>query len=106
LAGTNFITVRQKNKDMVECFTECNASTHSILRLFIVNNACLPHIELNSVESSSGTTYPCEGGYFKIDSTLFKKGVLKAEFDLNFKHKENPKQKMFWKGRIYSNIEK
>lgn len=103
-AGTNFLTARQKGGDTVECFTECNASTHSYLHFFMANGVCSPTIELNSIVSARTVTYPCEGGFFRVDPGLFKKGILKTEFDLNFEHKENPRRKMFWKGRIYSKV--
>jgi hypothetical protein len=104
--GTDFITAEKKGRDTVECFTRCNASTHSSLHFIIANGVCLPEIELKSIVPDGNATYPYRNGYFKIDRGLFKNGILKAEFDLNFEHKENPGQKMYWKGRIYSKIQK
>jgi hypothetical protein len=102
--GTDLITARRKSDGTVECFSGCNASTHSILHFIIANDICSPAITLNSIASAQTKTYPCMDGYFKIDRGLFKDGTLKAEFDLNFENKENTRQKMFLKGRIYSNF--
>lgn len=105
-AGTNFITVTKKNKDTTICYTHNNAATHSSLILIIVKNKCIPTIELNSVTSTGTKTYHCKGGEIEIDKSLWKKGILKANFDFVFDHTENPDKPMYWKGKIYANIDK
>ncbi|MGB4774667.1 MAG: hypothetical protein WBP45_05825 [Daejeonella sp.] len=105
-AGTNFIEVQQKSKDSVECYTLGNVATHCSLQLDVVNDICTPRIVLNSITADGNKIYPCTGGYVKIDKNLWKKGIMKADFNLNFDHKENPKQPMYWKGKIYANINK
>lgn len=39
-----------------------------------------------------------------IDKKLWKEGIMKAVFSFDFEHKENPKEPIYWKGRIYSKI--
>ena len=104
-AGTNFITVKRKNKDTVVCFTQNNAATHSSLNLIITKNAVKPTIVLNSIFGRNGEkTYHCKSGQMIIDKKLWNEGILKATFDFNFYHNENPNE-MYWKGSIYAKIE-
>lgn len=102
--GTNFIEAKQKTKDTIECYTLGNAATHCSLHLYIVKNICLPIIELKSIVANGNAVYPCTDGFIKIDKEYFEKGIIKADFNFNFKHKENPKQPMYWKGKIYTKI--
>lgn len=83
-----------------------NISTHSSLRLNIENNVCTPTIKLTSIMGPGNNIfyYHCIGGYIKIDKTCWLQGVMKAEFDFTFFHPENPKKKMYWKGKIYAKI--
>lgn len=102
--GTDFINAQQKNKNTVECYTQTNAATHCSLHLNIVNNICFPTIELKSIVANGDAVYPCTVGFIKIDKEYFKKGIIKADFNFNFEHKENPKQPIYWKGKIYTRI--
>ncbi len=77
------------------------------LQLKLFGNKCVPVIVLNSIASMEGNpVYIWKDGQISIDSVLLKKGILKAQFDFKFKHDENPKQDMFWKGSIYANVNK
>lgn len=102
-AGTNKITAVQVSKDTVHCFTAMNTATHCSLDLTITDSSCIPTIELKSIAPNGDKTYPYEKGYIKIDRTLWKKKILKAEFDFVFKNDENNKI-VFWKGKIYTKI--
>jgi hypothetical protein len=105
-AGTNFVTTKRINADTTVCFTHKNAATHSSLILTITKDKCIPIIELNSIVRSTGTKiYPCKSGQIEIDKNLWKRGILKANLDLTFDHKENPGMPMFWKGKIYTTID-
>jgi hypothetical protein len=104
-AGTDFISVRQKGRDTIEGATECTSGTHCSLHFYIVKNHCFPTIIVNSIAHNGTVFFPCIGGSMKIDKHLLKKGILKADFDLNFDHRENPKQKMYWKGRIFTPLQ-
>jgi hypothetical protein len=106
-AGTNYVTVKQLSKDTVICFTHNNVATHSSLNLIITKDKCTPIIELNGISSLTRTkTYAFKSGQIIIDNNLWDKGILKAEFDFTFDHKENPNKPMYWKGKIYANIDK
>jgi hypothetical protein len=105
-AGTNFVTVTKKNADTTICYTHNNVATHSSLILTITKDKCIPTIELNSVVSSIGKkTYTCKTGRIEIDKNFWEKGILKANFDFVFDHKEKPDKPMYWKGKIYANID-
>jgi hypothetical protein len=104
-AGTNAINVL-KNKDTIECYTQQNAATHCSLKLKLINDDCTPTIELSSIAPDGDKTYTCNGGEIKIDNIALQKDTLKAEFSFTFDHPENPKQPMFWKGKILQKINK
>jgi len=104
-SGTNFITVKKISSDTIYCSTNKNAATHSSLILKIIKNKCVPEIELNSISGSAKKQiYVCKKGYIKIDKILWNNGILKAKFDFVFEHPENPNKPLFWKGKIYSQI--
>lgn len=104
-AGTDFIDVRKVSKDSTICFTQNNIATHSSLDLIIIKDIVKPSISLNSFAPTGTKTYPCNGGQIAIDRNLWNKGIMKAEFDFTFEHKENPNKTMYWKGKIYAKIE-
>ncbi len=112
-AGADYIDVRRTG-NKVYAASRINAAMHSILRLNIENGLCTPTIKLVSIVaqmtpkglSNNIFYYHSTSGYIKIDKTLWQQGIMKAEFDFTFYHPENPKQKMYWKGKIYCNIGK
>lgn len=103
-AGTDFINAVRKSADSVYCYTLLNATTHCSLQLDIAGDNCYAVIDLSSVADGNNIKYHCNNGYISIDKTLWDSGILKAAFDFSFEHKENPKQRMYWKGKIYSKI--
>lgn len=104
-AGTNFATATRINAETIVCFTHNNLATHSSLILTIVKDKCIPTIELNSVVYSAGKkTYACKSGRIEIDENFWENGILKANFDLVFDHKENLNKPMYWKGKVYATI--
>lgn len=103
-AGTDFIDVFRINKDSIFCYTSTGIATHCSLQLKILKNSCKATIELNSIIPGGSATYYCTDGHITIDKKRLKKGVLKAKFNFNFEHKENPKKPIYWKGKIYSKI--
>lgn len=44
-------------------------------------------------------------GNMKIDKKMFRKEIIKADFEMQFNHDENPSKSMFWKGKIFTKIE-
>ena len=87
------------------CFTHNNIATHSSLILTIIKDKCIPTIELNSITPTGKKIYTCKNGHIQIDRNLWKNGILKANFDFVFDHKEDPSKPMYWKGKIYVNID-
>jgi hypothetical protein len=103
-AGTSEIEAKRLSKDTIECYTFPDAATHSTLNFYIVNNVIKnARIELNSITGKK-LTYPCNLGFMKIDKNFIEKNILKADFDMKFDHTENRKRKMFWKGKILTEI--
>lgn len=105
-AGTNFVTARKINNDTTVCFTHNNAATHSCLNLIITKEHCTPTLELNSVANPGNIIiYACKSGQIEIDKELWNKGVIKAIFNFTFDEKENTDKLLYWKGKIYAEIE-
>jgi len=102
-AGTKSVTAKLKHIGTVECYTHLNEATHCSLSLIISKDTCVPTIVLKSVVATRDKVYPYKTGYIKIDQTLWKQKILKAEFDFEFSNDENDK-KIFWKGKIYTRI--
>jgi len=104
-AGTNIIEVTRVGNDTISCVTEATVATHSRLKLMIVNNTCIPTIELNSIYAAAGIkTFRCKSGELKIDRTMWRKGILKAEFDLAFINEQDANKPLHWKGKIFVKI--
>ncbi|MEO6722266.1 MAG: hypothetical protein ABIN67_18000 [Ferruginibacter sp.] len=102
-AGANTIIATAGQKDTIHCYTLMNTATHCSLHLTLTNNSCLPTIVLKSIRFQGDKTYQCKEGFIKIDRPLWKRKILKAEFDFIFNNDENEK-KIFWKGKIYTKI--
>src|SRR3989304_7480074 len=105
-AGTDFMEVYRKTKDSVYCYTMCTPGTHCSLDLNIVKDNCFASIDLNSITENGQSYYYCTKGYIKIDKKLWEKGIMKAEFNMDFKNTFDPNKPMFWKGKIHSEIKK
>jgi hypothetical protein len=102
-AGTDYIDVTPSG-DSIHCATVCNMATHCSLHLDFAKDSCYAFIKLRSIVAGGDAVYPCTGGYLKIDKYLWAKGIMKAEFSLNFEHRENPQKPIYWRGRIYKRI--
>jgi len=102
--GTDFIEVNRLSKDRFHCYTLESPSTHCSLVLDILRDSCYATIDLNSVSPGGSVTFYCIKGTITIDQKLLKKGKMKAVFSFDFENKENPEQPIYWKGKIYSGI--
>ncbi|WP_300675294.1 hypothetical protein [Soonwooa sp.] len=106
-AGSHYATATQPAINMIVCETEPNVATHSRLIMKFISGYCIPKIEVLSISKPDDKkTYDYQSGKIYIDQSHFKKGILKAKFDFTFKHPENPKQIMYWKGKIFAPIVK
>lgn len=103
--GTDFAFAYYSG-DIIKCYTATNAATHSILRLSVIGDKCIPQIELNSIQSSGIQYFECTGGYIKIDKMMVKKDILKADFNLTFRDASSPERPIWWKGQIYTSIQR
>ena len=102
--GTDFIEVYRKSNDTVFCRTLTNVATHCSLELTIKDDYCVAVIDLVSIVAGGNAKFYCTNGSVIIDKDLWKQSILKATFNFNFDHPENPKKPIFWKGNIYSKI--
>ena len=101
-AGTNQIMALLS--DTLKCYSLCNAATHCSLQFYITGNKCRPVISLNSIHSGEKKIDDLANGYIKIDKPKFKRGILKAEFEMKFNNSAEPDKPMWWKGKMYASI--
>jgi hypothetical protein len=81
-----------------------NAATHCSLQLDIVDGNCFAMIDLNSVVKGGSAKYYAIKSFIRIDKILWNQGIMKAVFDFQFTHRENPHKPIYWKGKIYAAI--
>lgn len=105
-AGTDFITAKQTDTNQVLCSTMTSAGTHCSLILKIRGGTCVPSIEIKSISAPGVKTYYCGNGFITIERNSWTKGILKADFNFTFNNTDEPGRNMFWKGKIYTAIEK
>ncbi len=104
-AGSNFINAFKKSRDTIFLKTENSVSTHSCLRILIVQNLCDASIELTSITNPLGKKiYTCKTGQINIDKNLLQNNIIKANFNFIFNHPENPNKPMYWRGKIFTKI--
>jgi hypothetical protein len=103
-AGTDF-AYAYKSGDTIKCYTMCNAGTHGSLGLSVINDICIPRIMLNSVAKPGIQYFEVKDGSIRIGSMVMGKGILKAEFDFRFINPADAGNPMWWKGKIYTEID-
>ena len=102
----NFMTAKKIAKNTIICASDLNIATINTLQLILENNICIPIIELSRTSDAKGRNrYICKSGKISIDKESLKKGILKADFNFNFIHPQNPSKPMYWKGKIETPVE-
>ena len=109
-AGTDFVRAfRVKSatggSDTVRCESAMNEATHCSLRLDFVLPYCYASIILNSITPGGTKQFFGEGGTIKLDKSRWKRGIIKARFDLTFTNTTEPSRPMFWRGKILIPVE-
>ncbi|SEC78149.1 hypothetical protein SAMN04489761_3561 [Tenacibaculum sp. MAR_2009_124] len=82
-----------------------NVSGYSHLHIKLKNDYCYAWNDYKSIFDKGNHIFNLKSGKILIDKSLFKNGIVKAEFDFNFKNTLEKKKKLSWKGKIYSQIE-
>ncbi len=103
-SGTHFIEFKKLKNGTIKGKSFDNVSTHSRLIIELQNDSCTAWVDFNSIRDLGEHIFPLKTGTIKIDKTLFKKGIVKAIFDFQFKNTLEPNEKLFWKGQIYSKV--
>jgi hypothetical protein len=102
---THFITCIKNEAGFINCFTNTNKTNHSNLRFSLINNKCLPTVQLSSSDKNLGfKIFKLQSGKILIDRSAFSQGVLKAKFDFTFINTIDPKKPITWKGELLSPI--
>ncbi|MDO5972406.1 hypothetical protein Q4Q35_21605 [Flavivirga aquimarina] len=102
--GSNFINFKKHVDNSIIGKSECHISTHSSLNIIIEDDSITAWIDFHSITNLGRHKFPIKKGEIKIDKQYFKKGIIKAEFDLTFLNTLDKDKVIFWKGLIYSNI--
>lgn len=105
-AGTDFMTFKKQADNSILGQSSCNVATHSSLNIQIKNDSVSAWIDFNSITDIGKHIFPLKQGQIRIDKPLFENGVIKAEFDLKFINTLDIDREIYWKGLIYSKIEK
>ena len=105
-AGTDFMTFKKQADNSILGQSACNVSTHSSLIIEIKNDSFRAWIDFNSITELGKQIFAMKEGQIRVDKQLFDKGIIKAEFDLKFVNTLDVEREMYWKGLIYSKIEK
>ena len=104
--GTDFMTFKMQADNSIIGESYCNVSTHSSLNIKIKNDSVIAWIDFNSIRNLGQHRFPMTHGQITIDKKKFDQGIIKADFDLKFANTLNQEKEMYWKGLIYSKIEK
>ena len=102
---TNFMYFTKLLNDTIYGVSDFNTATHSTLHIKFTSHYCMAWIEYNSVRPVPVERFLLLQGHFIYDETLFDKGIIKANFDFKFKNTLETENELFWKGKIYSEIE-
>lgn len=102
--GTDFIEVNRLSNNSFHCFTLTSNSTHCSLNIDILQDSCYATIDLNSIDTFCSEIIYCTKGNIAMDKNRWKAGIMKAVFSFNFENKENPKEPIYWKGKIYARM--
>ena len=81
-----------------------NVSGYSHLHIKLENEYCYAWNDFKSFRDLGNHIFNLKSGKILIDKSLFQQGIIKAEFEFNFKNTLELKKKLSWKGKIYSKI--
>ncbi len=102
--GSNQIVINQFENDTIKAYTLLSPATHSSLKFIIFDDECQPYIDLKSITPVENKSFECNGGFIKIQKDLLKIGMMKAEFYFTFDNALEPDKPLYWKGKIFSVI--
>ncbi len=95
---------KKMENDEIKGETINNISGYSHLHIKLKNDYCYAWIDYKSVSDKGNHIFNLKNGRILIDKSLFKKGIIKTEFDFNFKNTLDLNEKLSRKGKIYSYI--
>ncbi len=100
----DYIEFKKMKNGEIKGETINNVSGYSHLHIKLDKEHCYAWNDYNSIRGLGHHIFYMERGQILIDKTLFQLGIIKAEFDFNFKNTLELNEKLFWKGKIYSKI--
>jgi hypothetical protein len=102
----NFVKVIGSTNGQIRISSETNISTHSSLKIVINKSKFSANIYFGSITPIGNHSFKMKKGNLQIDKSYWEKGILKAKFNLSFEDTLNPKRDLFWKGKMFKEIEK
>jgi len=102
----NFLRVIEKTNGQVLINSETNVSTHSSLKIVIDKSKFSAKIDFGSITPIGNHSFKMKKGNLQIDKSYWERGILKAKFNLSFEDNLNPKRDLFWRGKMFKEIEK
>ena len=103
---SNFVRAIKKPNGQIWISSETNISTHSSLKIEIEKSKFSAKIDFGSITPIGNHSFRMKKGILQIEKSYWKKGILKAKFNLSFEDTLNPKRDLFWKGIMFKEIEK
>jgi hypothetical protein len=79
-------------------------SGYSHLHIKLKNDSCYAWNEYNSIFDGGNHLFYANEGRILIDKSLYKQGIVKADFDFRFTNTLEVDEELSWKGKIYSKI--
>lgn len=103
-AGANQMVFEQQEDQTLLGQSVCTIATHSSLNIHIKGDWATAWVDFNSIRRLGKHRFLAQGGTLKVDRSLFEQGVIKAAFDWTFENTLEPNQALYWRGLIYSSI--
>lgn len=105
-AGTHQMVFKQQENQTLLGQSAYTIATHSSLNIKIKGDQATAWVDFNSIRDLGKHRFPMQKGTLKIDRVLFEQGIVKAAFDWTFENTLEPERELYWKGRLYSTIDK
>ena len=102
----NFISIKYIDDKEIIIRSKSNISTHSSLNVLIKDSTFSAWIDVKSITPNGNHRFKLKNGTLKVEEESWKKGILKAVFDLKFEDTLFKKKEMFWKGKLLKTINK
>ncbi len=102
----NFISAIENANGKIRIISETNIGIHSSLKIEIEQSKFSALIDFASIITSGNHSFKMKKGNLQIDKSYWEKGILKGTFDLSFENTLEANKELFWRGKMFKEIEK